>query len=301
MKIAIISDIHGNWSALQAVVADLQQWQPDQIIVNGDSISRGPSSLACWEFVRQQRWVHTLGNHESYVWEHQRNLENEGAPAGHSGVQAQLNAPSLWTWHRLRESAYFSEINSRPFFHIAPQTPPGLGKVICYHGTVESNKRGIYPGMTDKMIQQQISASERETGQTAVLCTAHIHTPFVRQVGETWVVNSGAVGQPCDGDTRASYARLMWKNGRWQATIARVSYDRVAADRAFRETGFLADNAPISWLMYLEWRFSLYAVTPWRQQYQELVMAGELALETAVEQYLHAAHLPHPDTLPLLS
>ncbi len=71
MKLAVLSDIHGNWPALQAVVADIDAWQPDQVLVNGDIVNDGPSSPACWAYIAGRQatdgWHVLRGNHEEYV------------------------------------------------------------------------------------------------------------------------------------------------------------------------------------------------------------------------------------------
>ena len=55
MKLAVLSDIHGNWPGLMVVADHIERWQPDLVIVNGDVINRGPNSAACWDFVQQKR------------------------------------------------------------------------------------------------------------------------------------------------------------------------------------------------------------------------------------------------------
>ena len=54
MKIALLADIHANFSALQTVSADIETWQPDLVIVAGDLVNRGPKPKECLEFVHQQ-------------------------------------------------------------------------------------------------------------------------------------------------------------------------------------------------------------------------------------------------------
>jgi 3',5'-cyclic AMP phosphodiesterase CpdA len=69
MKFAILSDIHGNLPALQAVAAHIEAWQPDHTIVNGDIVNLGPDSVECWQFIetkqRSANWQITQGNHEA--------------------------------------------------------------------------------------------------------------------------------------------------------------------------------------------------------------------------------------------
>ena len=69
MKIAVLSDIHGNVPALQAVLEDIEHWQPDQVIVNGDIVNRGPYSLKVLQMLQGRQPEVTLltGNHETFV------------------------------------------------------------------------------------------------------------------------------------------------------------------------------------------------------------------------------------------
>jgi len=67
MKIAILSDIHGNLPALQAVAADIERWQPDLVVVNGEIVNAGPCSPSCIHLMHQQAsfgWQVLRRNHE---------------------------------------------------------------------------------------------------------------------------------------------------------------------------------------------------------------------------------------------
>ena len=61
IKLAVLSDIHGNWPALQAVAADIDGWGPDVVLVNGDVVNDGPSNLACWRYVARRRADPSVG------------------------------------------------------------------------------------------------------------------------------------------------------------------------------------------------------------------------------------------------
>ena len=67
MKIAVLSDIHGNLPALEAVTEHLEKWSPDIVILNGDIVNRGPLSKECLDFVLQKPWHIIKGNHEEFV------------------------------------------------------------------------------------------------------------------------------------------------------------------------------------------------------------------------------------------
>jgi len=73
VKIAVISDIHGNLPALEAVINHIDQWQPDQVVVNGDIVNRGPRSLETLRWARRtadrlgDRFAAVIGNHDLHL------------------------------------------------------------------------------------------------------------------------------------------------------------------------------------------------------------------------------------------
>ena len=99
MKIALLSDIHANFTALQTVTADIDHWQPDLVIVAGDLVNRGPKPRECLQFVyqrtREQNWYWLRGNHEDYVLEQAETIREPGNPA------AEVHRASCWTMEKL--------------------------------------------------------------------------------------------------------------------------------------------------------------------------------------------------------
>jgi predicted phosphodiesterase len=261
MKIAILSDVHGNWPALHAVTMHVKAWQPDHVVVAGDSVNRGPSSRDCWNLLlawqRSAGWQVMMGNHEVYVLNH-------------------THAMSRWTWQQMNIQA--SSLATLP--ETVDLTGPDGSELRVRHASMRGHQDGIFPHSPVAEVRVQIAPAP------AVFCTAHVHVPYTRQVDDTLVVNAGSVGSPCDGDTRASYAQVVWRGGRWQARIVRLAYDVAQTDRDFRTSGFLEQAGPLARLVYREWRTARSLVVPWRRQYEPQVAAGVIDEETAVAQFL---------------
>ena len=280
MKIAVLSDIHGNLPALEAVAEHLTAWRPDHVVVNGDTVNRGPSSLAAWEFVQAQpSWQLLKGNHEAYVIGH-----GNGNGEEQNGRLFAINYMSYWTYlqHRGEVEELAQLTDSLSLF------APDGSELRLRHASMKNNRDGIWPDSADEAVRVQIAPPP------AVFATAHIHWPFVRQVDQTLVVNSGSVGTPADGDFRASYAQIEWRSGEWTARIIRLPYDRACTRQDYADSGFLAEAGPVGWLVFHEWWLADGVVYPWLARYYEAVLAGEIALEPAVTNYLSEQGLSLP-------
>jgi diadenosine tetraphosphatase ApaH/serine/threonine PP2A family protein phosphatase len=105
-------------------------------------------------------------------------------------------------------------------------------------------------------------------------------------VGETLVVNAGSAGLPFDGDRRASYAQLTWRDGEWTAEIPRLAYDYAAAERDFFESGFMEDGGALVRVVLTELRQARSLLFHWAVEYQERALVGEITMEDSVEEYL---------------
>lgn len=279
MKIAVLSDIHGNWPALEATAAHIDKWRPDYVIVNGDIVNRGPSSLACWEFVREKKeqagWLVTRGNHEDYVTQYLQ-------PANQID---DFNQISYWTYQQVGQGVA-AELAALPLE--VTLTHPQGDKVRAIHASVLGTRYGIWHHSPDEEVRRQIAPAP------AVFCTGHVHFPFVRPLDQTLIVNSGSAGSVCDfGDTRATYAQITWQNGRWMAEVVRVPYNTAQTKQDYFESALLQEAGPIVQLIYQEW-LSGWPVLPlwdrWRQGRQQI---AEVGLEKVVEQFLTEFEIDH--------
>jgi putative phosphoesterase len=199
MKIAIVSDVHGNLVALEAVLADLDGQKPDLIVHGGDLAFNGPRPAECVDRIRSLGWPGVLGNmdealesrrgrHPSIDWARERLGEE----------------PNRWLqklpleWRQERRVALVHAVPGDLWKAVGPQTE-------------DSELRAIYGPLGARL---------------AVYC--HIHRPYVRDLADLTVANTGSVGLPFDGDPRSSY--LLVDDGK--PDIRRVEYD---VERAVRE------------------------------------------------------------------
>ncbi|MEL7370183.1 MAG: metallophosphoesterase family protein [Myxococcota bacterium] len=270
MKIALISDIHGNVPALERVLEDLESFEPDRVVVAGDVVSRGACSRDVLGLLASSatpgQWQFLRGNHEDYVAYH------VGRPPSGDRI-FELNRMSYWTYKQVgtaaaREVGRWVRIK---------EMQHGLRAT---HGSMDRNDNGIFPFSTDDQIRKQIAPAPQ------VFATAHTHIPLVRAVDRTLVVNCGSVGTPFDGDVRASYARLYHDASGWRAKIVRLDYDRAQTERDFRTSGFLDEAGGLVRIVYREWKHARPMTAEWMRQYRAAYLAEEVELEAAVDQYL---------------
>ncbi|MCS7060057.1 MAG: metallophosphoesterase [Anaerolineae bacterium] len=280
MKIAVLSDVHANLPALEAVAEHVERWRPDQVIVAGDLVNRGPRSPECLRFVQHRAaatgWQMLLGNHEEYVLYHTR------PDAARSGPAFELRRASYFTFCQLGGDVRaladlpFSISLDAPDHHEARFT----------HASMRGTRDGMYRRSSDAELLEQIGPPRCDNRLPAVFCVGHTHMPFIRLVNQTLVVNAGSVGMPFDGDTRASYAQLVWRGDHWQAEIIRLTYDLARADQDFEETGFLEQGGPLARLMRIELRTARSQLYQWGQRFEALVLAGVMTMEESVEEFL---------------
>ncbi|MEM7676712.1 MAG: metallophosphoesterase family protein [Myxococcota bacterium] len=270
MKVAVISDIHGNVPALERVLEDLERFEPDRVVVAGDVVSRGPCSRDVLRLLASSatpgQWQFLRGNHEDYVAYHVGR-----APTFDRLFE--LNRMSYWTTQQIgvaaaREVGRWVRIKEMQY---------GLRAT---HGSMDRNDNGIFPFSTDDEIRERIGSPPQ------VFVTAHTHIPMVRKVDRTLVVNAGSVGTPFDGDVRASYARLWHDVSGWRAEIIRLPYDRAQTDRDFDSSGFLDEAGGLVRIVYEEWQRAQPMTIEWMRRYRAAYLAEEVELEASVDQYL---------------
>lgn len=271
MKIAVLSDVHGNVPALEAVLADIAHWAPDCLVVNGDLINRGPRSLAVYKMLEPQfpQPFFVKGNHEQFVL-------SEAASPEPETPDFDLTRFARWTARQM--GAVLDGIAG--WKDSLDLSDPEGGHLHLTHGTRLGNRDAIRPETPDEELPAKLG-DPRE-----LFVTSHTHTPLVREYGGTLIVNTGSVGSPFDRDSRAAYAQLSFSRGRWQASIRRVPFDRARAERDFFDSGFIDGAGPLARVMLAEFRQNRGLMGRWMRNYHRAVLEREISVERAVEQYL---------------
>lgn len=222
MRIALVSDIHGNLPALQAVVADIQGRDVDQIVNLGDSLSGPLLPAETAEYLMQQSWVQLAGNHERQILQCDASNPNIGAQADRY-ARSKLNA-SMLEW----------------LAQLPPKAQLGDDVFLC-HGIPTNDLIYFLETVTPQSMRiASLSEINERRGdiKAGVICCGHSHVPrAVRTRDGTLIVNPGSVGLPAydddhphfhlveNGSPDARYAIVERRGDDWHASLHAVPYD----------------------------------------------------------------------------
>jgi predicted phosphodiesterase len=219
MRTAIISDIHGNLTALEAVIADLRETAPDLIFHGGDLAHGGASPCQVVDRIRELGWPGVLGNTDEMLFA-PGTLTEFAAQSPHlHSLFAAIEEMAAWTRDALGEKriAWLSELPSTQL----------RGDMALVHASPASTWRAPAPEDSDAELEATYSPLGRP-----IAVYAHIHRSFIRRMPALTVVNTGSVSLSYDSDPRASYLVLDDS----EPVIRRVEYDVDKEIQAVRES-----------------------------------------------------------------
>ena len=234
--IAVLADVHGNMPALEAVLADIERQRPDEILVGGDLVGRGPEGSRVVATIRDAGWPTIRGNHEDYLLDFRRR-----------------RVPEHW-WRQQRWAAarwMAAELSPADVDWIE-RLPPSLRSaaepsLLLVHGTPESANAGLGPWTGDDELRRHLAAVEAQ-----ILICGHTHRPMDRRLPEGRVVNVGSVGLPFNRDPRAQYALFHRDGDDWEVQPRLIEYDRRETYDIYERSGFLAEGGITAELLKLE-------------------------------------------------
>ena len=213
MRLGLISDVHGNLAALEAVLAELDAAGVDAIVFAGDAVSYYPAVNETLDLLRARvRWAIT-GNHDCYFLG-RLPMPPQVVPIANPGHFERAMSAENRAWLGALPAEQDLVID-------------GV-RVMLRHGSPWAIEEYIYP---DHGHFERFAPLEAD-----LVVLGHTHQPFVRDVGPVRLVNPGSVGQPRDGDPRASTA-VVDLPGR-DVELRRVPYDVEATCAALAAAGF---------------------------------------------------------------
>ncbi len=217
MRIALISDIHGNLVSLNAVLADIEQRQVNQIICLGDIATLGPQPAEVMARIRQLGCTCIMGNHDEFLID--PNLI--GSYTGENWLRQTIE----WCINQLPPEDIEFVRTFRPSLEVPLNETND--KLLCYHGSPRSNT-DLLLAITPPTNLDVILSGYKAT----IMAGGHTHIQMLRQHKGTLVVNSGSIGMPFEQAMYvhaprflpwAEYAILNYHNGHITIELCRVA------------------------------------------------------------------------------
>jgi predicted phosphodiesterase len=230
MRVALLSDIHGNSIALDAVLVDIARaGGADEHWVLGDIAALGPDPVGVLERLAALPGLRcTRGNTERYVCTADRpppSLEEAAADPALMPALVEVAGTFAWTQGAVTSAGWLGWLASLPL-ELRTTLPDGT-RFLGVHGSPGSDQAGIHSALGAAELRAMVSDSGAD-----LICVGHTHVPMDLQIDGRHVVNLGCVGNPVAPDLRASYALLETTATGYRIELRRVDYDREAARQA---------------------------------------------------------------------
>ena len=233
MRIAVISDMHGNNLAFETVLADIKQKGIEQIVCLGDAIQGGPQPAEVVQNLRALNCPIVMGNADAWLLSGEE-TGDEGIPSERLKKMGEIR---LWSLSQLTDDDRTFISGFEPTVTINLEAALDL---LCFHGSPTSFDDIILPDAPKAVFDKYLGAYSDH-----ILTGGHTHAQQIRRNGELFFFNPGSVGfayshyQP-DGqfyaDPWADYAILTVENGQTSLEFRRIPFDVEELIRIYRES-----------------------------------------------------------------
>jgi putative phosphoesterase len=232
-RIAVLSDIHGNSIALEAVQKELKREKPDFVLVAGDLVLNGPDPNGAIDALRALEadgGFIVSGNTDIAVADF-----DYGAafPQYQDGVPEAITAAAEWAHDELGDEqlAWLRRLPAERRIRAGEDQ-----LVLVVHASPGSQTRGFDQALDANVIFERAAATDAR-----VICVGHTHLPEVRDLGWKVIVNSGSAGYVFDGDPTASWAMVTVEGTEVSAQIRRTEFDVLTVANAISARGLPGD------------------------------------------------------------
>jgi putative phosphoesterase len=231
MRIAVFSDVHGNLTALEAVIKDMAQRDLEGAVHLGDLVGYGPRPNEAVARVKELDIPGVVGNYDLAI----------SHPDAETGLENFIKQPVsdvarrtfLWTYEKTSAESreFLMERSAKIMIEEGPL------RFLFTHGSPERPNEYLFPDTPEERLVDLFEATGVD-----VMVVGHTHLPMARQVGERLILNPGSVGRPKDGDPRASYMILDTEDG-IRAEQVRVQFDVESVARDCVDSGLPKEQA----------------------------------------------------------
>lgn len=239
-RLAVLSDIHGNLAALEAVRKAIKKEKPDAILVAGDHVLNGPEPIAVLDALQEMDADGALvvqGNTDVAV----ADFDYTAAfPWMTEGVPDSIRAAAEWAHDELGDErlSWLRRLPAERRMYV------GEVLVLVTHASPGSQTAGFDQALDASVVFERAARTDAR-----VICCGHTHVPEVRDLGFKWIVNDGSAGYVFDGDPTASWALVTIPDDAdpeseeeiVAAEIRRTEFDFVAVAAAISARGLPGD------------------------------------------------------------
>jgi putative phosphoesterase len=231
-RIAVLSDVHGNATALEAVRKALKKEKPDAVIVAGDHVMNGPQPGAAVDGLRELEEAGATivqGNTDVAV----ADFDYAAAfPWFTDGVPDTHRAAAEWAHDELGDErlAWLRRLPAERRI-VLDET-----MVLACHASPGSQTQGFDAQLDPSVVLERVSRTDAR-----VICCGHTHLPDVRDLGWKVIVNDGSAGYIFDGDPTASWALVEIDGDSVTAEIRRTEFDTMTVSNAISARGLPGD------------------------------------------------------------
>ena len=268
MRIAVLTDIHGNLPAFEAVLEDVAQRHVDLSIIGGDVVNGAPDSAACWQLACSLNCPIIFGNHEGYVVDY-------GAPEANPAFELPQFAPVRWAAAQC-SSAEKQQMRTLPRALCLPAAPD----VLFAHASQRSERDSIVmhtPATEFPLMFPHTNAT--------LIVRGHNHAAQVRIWEQRFIITAGAIGLHSGGLRAAQYVLLERRQSSWTFEHHVVEYDVERTLRRFTETGYLEATGVAGRLFQREIDIATLQWLPFMRLYGAAIQSGEITMERALERF----------------
>jgi len=231
-RVAVLSDVHGNAVALDAVRKDIRKQKPDTVLIAGDLVMNGPEPAATVDAIRELEAdgaIVVQGNTDVAVGDFDYSA---AFPWLTDGVPDTFRAAAEWAHDELGDErlSWLRRLPSERRLRLEDTM------FLACHASPGSQTQGFDTALDPSVVLERVSQTDAR-----VICCGHTHLPDIRDLGWKVIVNDGSAGYVFDGDPTASWALVTVDGDEVTAEIRRTEFDTMTVSNAISARGLPGD------------------------------------------------------------